>query len=294
MANLIGYVRVSTEDQAAHGVSISAQVREIVLWVERNHHTLAGIETDDGVSGGQRIEHRQGGRRVLEALATGRAQGIVAVAQDRIYRDDAGWALLVTACDETRTPIYITSRGPQPTTATAQDRMYASFASTMATGYRMAVKEHTARALRDLRARGQVYSKNPPITAKKVGRKLVDDPKMIEAAQLAAAMYDKGTSLRKIADDLVLTGFPNPRTKTGRWHHDSIRSLIAQKDGWRSTQPGFTGPEERSPRARAPKKANAFLNMLAASAHRKPVGGKGGSAAGGKPAGEKQRKAAPK
>ena len=261
MLKLIGYVRVSTEDQAVHGHSISAQVAEINRWVKMHQHMLVGVEVDDGVSGGQRIENREGGYRVIRALHEGRADGIVAVSQDRIYRDDAGWALLVAAVEEMKGGIYITSRGPTSVVATQADRLAATFMAAVATGHRLAIKEHTTRALRNKREIGERWTKNLPITAKMVGKKVVDDPHMIAAAQFAADLYDKGMSLRNIGTELVLAGYANTRSATGSWHPDSVRSLVAQKDGWRTLEPGFTGPKKRHPRATRKPKATLLQKM---------------------------------
>ena len=262
MARLIGYVRVSTDDQATHGFSIPAQIEEIGKWAKNHGHDLVGIEIDDGVSGGIRIERRPGGYRVLQAMNEGRADGMVAVSQDRIYRDDAGWALLVAAMDETKRGIYVTSRGPASVVATQADRLAATFMSAIASGHRLAIKEHTTRALRGKRERGEKWTKNLPLTAKMVGKKVVDDPHMMAAAQFAAKLYEGGMSLRKIGTELVIAGFANSRSTTGTWHPDSVRSLVAQKDGWRNLEPGYTGPAARHPRATRKPKATMLQEMV--------------------------------
>lgn len=270
MAHLIGYCRVSTDDQALHGISIAAQGQEILRWVEANGHTLVALETDDGVSGGQRIELRPGGARVISMLADGKANGIVAVSQDRIYRDDAGWAILIDAMTEAGAGIYLTNRGTSSVTATSHDRMVAGFMSVIATGHRLAIKEHTTRALRNLRDQGKRWSKNVPITARLVGGRVVDDPRMVEAAQIAGRLHDEKQSLRAIARELVLQGFPNPRSKDGTWHPDSVNALLAQRNGWRETTPGYTGATDHAPRRGGKSKRSALQGLKAASTHRLP------------------------
>lgn len=49
----IGYVRVSTEEQAAEGVSIAAQIEKIRLWSELNDRELE-VFVDSGISGTKR------------------------------------------------------------------------------------------------------------------------------------------------------------------------------------------------------------------------------------------------
>jgi DNA invertase Pin-like site-specific DNA recombinase len=50
----IGYVRVSTAEQATEGVSLDAQRARIAAWAQANAAELAGVFTDAGLSGGTR------------------------------------------------------------------------------------------------------------------------------------------------------------------------------------------------------------------------------------------------
>lgn len=238
MSNLIGYARVSTDDQATNGHSLGAQVAALARWADANGHVLVGVEVDDGVSGGLRIESRPAGRRALAAMVEGRADGVIAVAQDRFYRDAVGWGLWVDAMNHAGKAIYLADRGPSPVTATSSDRMMAQVGAIFAEAHRTAIREHTTRAIRDLRSNGKVYGRNAPLTARRVGDMLVDDPKMIAAARFARDLQQKGRSLRAIGLELVDAGYLPRAAK--EWHPVTVRSLIAQADGWRATQPGYS------------------------------------------------------
>ena len=48
---LIGYVRVSTEEQAREGVSLDAQESRLRAYVEAHGGELVALERDEGVSG---------------------------------------------------------------------------------------------------------------------------------------------------------------------------------------------------------------------------------------------------
>ena len=47
---VIGYVRVSTEDQAAHGVSLEAQTKKLEQYAELFDHELIDVVVDAGAS----------------------------------------------------------------------------------------------------------------------------------------------------------------------------------------------------------------------------------------------------
>ena len=50
MKRVFLYVRVSTEEQAIHGLSIEAQTAALKEWARANGHKVMGIYTDAGIS----------------------------------------------------------------------------------------------------------------------------------------------------------------------------------------------------------------------------------------------------
>ncbi len=104
MANVLGYARVSTADQAEHGVSLAAQRHRIAAYCEAHGLTLAGIEEDAGISA-KATRNRPGLQRALSALKARETNGLVAVKLDRLSRttrdvldlvalsERQGWAL---------------------------------------------------------------------------------------------------------------------------------------------------------------------------------------------------------
>lgn len=65
MNSAIGYVRVSTVDQATNGVSVNAQRERIRAWCVANEYELVGVYTDAGVSG-KRADNRPGLQSALD------------------------------------------------------------------------------------------------------------------------------------------------------------------------------------------------------------------------------------
>ena len=102
---VLGYVRVSTEEQAREGVSLDAQRHRIEAHAEAQGWELVGVEADNGISG-KRVANRPGLRRALNALRKGKADALLMVALDRLSRTTTdvlglaarsareGWALL--------------------------------------------------------------------------------------------------------------------------------------------------------------------------------------------------------
>ncbi len=83
------YVRVSTEEQAIHGLSIEAQTIALETWAKANGHKVVGIYTDAGVSARKPASKRQELQRLLGDVRAGKGELIVFTKLDRWFRNIA-------------------------------------------------------------------------------------------------------------------------------------------------------------------------------------------------------------
>ncbi len=102
---VIGYVRVSTTEQADSGLGLEAQRNAITAECDRRGWTLVGIHEDAGVSG-KKID-RPGFTMALDDLKSGMAGTLMASKLDRVSRSlrdsadlmekakDNGWNLAI-------------------------------------------------------------------------------------------------------------------------------------------------------------------------------------------------------
>jgi site-specific DNA recombinase len=81
---VVGYVRVSTEEQANHGVSLAAQEQKLRQYCELFSHELTEVIVDGGQSA--KTLNRPGLQRALELIKTGEAAGILVLKLDRLTR----------------------------------------------------------------------------------------------------------------------------------------------------------------------------------------------------------------
>ena len=85
MARVVGYVRVSTEEQAGRGVSVAAQETAVRRYCELHGLDLVDVVKDNGLSAAT-LAKRPGLVAVLERLRAGEADGIVVAKLDRLSR----------------------------------------------------------------------------------------------------------------------------------------------------------------------------------------------------------------
>ncbi len=90
----VGYIRVSTEDQA---LGPAAQRSALESWAARQGVSLVAIFEDQGVSGAAPIGERAGLLAALEALRTHGAGLLVAAKRDRLARDQVVAAMVERA-----------------------------------------------------------------------------------------------------------------------------------------------------------------------------------------------------
>ena len=71
---LIGYCRVSTEEQSREGVSLDAQEARLQAYAVGQGHELVGVEIDAGVSGKVAPSKRPGMAQALDRVRAGKSR----------------------------------------------------------------------------------------------------------------------------------------------------------------------------------------------------------------------------
>ena len=92
---VVGYVRVSTDEQASGGVSLKAQTDKVRAYSGLYGLDLVEVIADPGQSG--KSLNRPGLKRALAMLASGGVEGLVIAKLDRLTRSVADLAELLTS-----------------------------------------------------------------------------------------------------------------------------------------------------------------------------------------------------
>ena len=83
------YVRVSTEEQALHGLSIEAQTEALENWAAAHGHKVLGVYTDAGISARKPASKRPELQRLLADVQSGKGDLVIFTKLDRWFRNIA-------------------------------------------------------------------------------------------------------------------------------------------------------------------------------------------------------------
>jgi site-specific DNA recombinase len=232
-AAAIGYVRVSTQEQADHGISLDAQEARIRAYATLRGLDLVAVVTDAGVSAGKyTLEERDGGARVLAAVHRGAVRHVIALKLDRLFRNTIDCLTTVHAWDTAGASLHLIDMGGASLdTASAMGRMFLTMAAGFAEMERNLTAERTAAALARKREKGEKTGGSVPfgytVQAGADGtRRLVPEPQEQAALTLMQALHRQGYSLRAIVAELDRRGMP--AKDGGRWHAKSVARILGR------------------------------------------------------------------
>ncbi|MCP4573277.1 MAG: recombinase family protein [bacterium] len=221
---IIGYIRVSTEDQAREGVSLENQVSRLRAYCALHGHELITIYEDRGFSG--RDLSRLGAQAALEALERGDADGLLVTHLDRLSRSLRDFLYLVDTHFGPGCKFSLLCIDNQIDTSTPTGRMIASVLATVAQWQREEDVERVKRALAHKKSKGERVGSVP------WGFRLAGDgttltPNREELAIMAYALDLRrdGRTLRAIAEKLKLAGHRNRRRST-TWNAKTISRIV--------------------------------------------------------------------
>ena len=207
---LIGYCRVSTDEQALYGHGLDAQETKLREYARRANAEMTVIK-DEGKSGGS-LE-RPGLMRALERIAGREADGLVVTKLDRLTRSVIDFSMLLewfVIADAKLVALDF-----DLDTETPSGRMVATIMASVAEWERGMIADRTRAALAAARAKG--------IT---IGLPAVTD--QAELATRIRRMRERGMTYRAICDELNAEGVPTARGAE-EWRSSAIQTVLGYR-----------------------------------------------------------------
>lgn len=221
---VIGYVRVSTHDQATEGVSLDAQKARVGGWCTARGLTLdeADVYVDAGLSG-KRADNRPGLQSALDAVCLARG-ALVVYSLSRLARSTRDAISIAERLKGAGAELVSLTENLDTTTATG--KLLYRMLAILAEFERDIIAERTRTALSHKRSKSERIGQIP------YGRRLSEDGLTLvvdeaerKAVAAARRLRSEGWSLRDIAAELTRSGVP---TKKGgaRWVHTSVAEIL--------------------------------------------------------------------
>jgi site-specific DNA recombinase len=197
----IGYVRVSTDDQA---LSVDAQRARITAWCVERRLSLSAVYEDIGVSGGAALDKRPGLMAAIDALEPGVV--LVAVKRDRLARDTMNAAMIERLAERVGAKVLTcdgAGEGDSP-----EARLMRTMIDAFAEYERQIIAARTKAALGVKRAKGEKLGGRVPYGSQLAADGTTLEPHGAEQAviTLARELHAMGLSSRQVAARLAERG----------------------------------------------------------------------------------------
>jgi DNA invertase Pin-like site-specific DNA recombinase len=205
---VVGYTRISTDDQAANGVGLEAQREAITAEAVRRGWHLVAVYEDAGASG-KSVEGRPGLVEALAAVESGDAAAIVVSKLDRLSRSLLDFASLMER--SRKRGWALVALDLQIDTTTPAGEMMASIMATFAQYERRLIGQRTREALAVKKTQGV-----------QLGRPRALDPRI---RRRIGRERTAGKTLQAIADALNAQGVPTAQGGK-RWYAATVRKVL--------------------------------------------------------------------
>ena len=222
----IGYIRVSTDDQAREGVSLDNQKAKIKAYCDLKDLELVDVIEDAGISA--KNLNRPGIKKVLELSQSKQVDAIVTYKLDRMFRSTVD--ALETTKKFDKWGVSFHSLQENLDTKSAMGKFFFTLTAALAEMERGIVAERTKAALSHKRAKMEKTGGDVPF-----GYNLTENGLLVaneaeqKAISLMVELRNKGYSLRAIAGELEAEGY---RTRRGniKWHPNTISRIIRSEE----------------------------------------------------------------
>lgn len=208
------YVRVSTEEQKIHGISIDSQIEALKTYCTKNGYDIAGIYNDAGISARKRYTRRPALLELIEDCKRGKIDIILFTLLDRWFRSVADYHEVQTILDECGVPWRAIWEDYETETSSGILKVNIMLSVAQAEADRTSEKVKATLAYKV--AQGEYVGKVPPGYMLDEDMKLKKDPDLEKAIQSIFDGYLAYKSIKEITETAQELGFKATRVKVYR------------------------------------------------------------------------------
>lgn len=187
------YIRVSTEEQAMHGLSLAAQRDSLSQYAAEHQMKVVGLYADEGITARKKYRSRTEFMRMLDDVEHGKIDVILFIKLDRWFRNVADYYEIQKILDANNVQ-WITTEERYDTT-TANGRLNLNIKLSIAQDESDRTSERIKFVFEGKRKRGEVTCGNVPLGYRIENKKMVLDE---EKAKIAYAIFQKYIDCRSV------------------------------------------------------------------------------------------------
>lgn len=169
------YIRVSTEEQARHGLSLTDQKNALEIYAKDNGYTIVGEYEDAGISARKSYKKRPALLRLLDDCKAGKIDTILFIKLDRWFRNVANYYAVQEILDKYNVTWKATQEDYE--TQTASGRFKVNIMLSVAQDEADRTSERIKFVFDGKRERREPITGHPPAGYKIVNKKIVKDEK---------------------------------------------------------------------------------------------------------------------
>ena len=201
------YCRVSTEEQAKHGISLDAQESRC-----RQYAASLGLDIiQTGVEGmsGKDEDHRPEFQAIMELVSKKKITHLLTVKLDRLNRETEDAIRLGKQCAKKGVKLHLVSEGGEVDLSDPAQEMMFTMRAAMATFERKKIALNTKFALARKRELGGRVSRHAPYGFMFQGDNVIENPSEQAVILRIQELHAEGYSERKISRKLATEGLYN-------------------------------------------------------------------------------------
>mgnify|MGYP002508132282 CR=1 FL=1 len=181
------YIRVSTEEQRVHGLSVEAQCAALDEWAGQSGYAVVDHYIDNGISARKPASKRPALQRLLEDVQAGKVDLIVFTKLDRWFRNVGEYYKVQDVLDQHKVAWKAIHEDYE--TATAAGRLKVNIMLSVAQDEADRTGERIKRVFELKRAKGEPVSGHVPTGYKIEGKTIIKDPATEEAISAYFQQY---------------------------------------------------------------------------------------------------------
>lgn len=216
----VGYIRVSTANQAENGISLENQKKRIKDYCDYKGLTLLETIEDAGVSGGIN-KGRDGFISLLDRIEANNFDILILYSLERLSRDMLSLLVIEKFLAENDTELH-TVEG-QIDTSSPEGFLSFGMKAFLSEMERRQISHRTVKAMEHKKSQGMVIG-TTPYGFKRDGNKLIEEKEEQKVISLANKLYSNGARLKDIVSALNEKGFKN--RNGNEWAAAQVRNFI--------------------------------------------------------------------